>query len=219
MNNEIFIKENFKVDDSHSKVRGFVFAYDENDNLVFAKENMIVRTGRQYIMKYGLSKGFKCAFLSTNADMVTENDALETDIEKNLESIGNEDTRKRTTNSFDFDIAGDNFSIEDISFSNKYFFAEEDTTRTNKLYNVIKNDINYEDYYIEEKNYFSYNINEETLEVQCLIVFNGTDDIEANSLGLIVNDGTDDILFSRVTFPTYYKSASQRLTFKYYIYF
>lgn len=49
MEKNINIRDYFKIDDSHSKVRGFVFAYDENGNLVFTKENMIVKEGRKLI--------------------------------------------------------------------------------------------------------------------------------------------------------------------------
>lgn len=49
MEKDINIRDYFKIDDSHSKIRGFVFAYDENGNLVFTKENMIVKEGRKLI--------------------------------------------------------------------------------------------------------------------------------------------------------------------------
>ena len=47
---DINIKDYFRIDDSHSKIRGFVFAYDENDKIVFHKENMITKTGRKSIL-------------------------------------------------------------------------------------------------------------------------------------------------------------------------
>ena len=47
---EIKISDYFKIDDSHSKIRGFVFAYDDDGNLVFHKENMIVASGRKMIL-------------------------------------------------------------------------------------------------------------------------------------------------------------------------
>jgi len=49
MNKNINIKDYFKVDDSHSRVRGFVVMRKENGDIVFAKENMIVKTGRTAI--------------------------------------------------------------------------------------------------------------------------------------------------------------------------
>jgi hypothetical protein len=50
---EININDYFKLDDSHSKVRGFVFGFNDKDELVFAKENMITKAGRRYIMTNG----------------------------------------------------------------------------------------------------------------------------------------------------------------------
>lgn len=267
MNKEIFIKENFKVDDSHSKVRGFVFAYDENDNLIFAKENMIVRTGRQYIMKHGLKQdsSFKCAFLSTNSDMVTEGDTI---ADLGTPGVGYITTNESVNFSTDI-ISGLNTDndFDDIKIDNDAYYASgerlilennvdvlynhstwkwtgeklqkegyEDVTPNtntiieynNMIYRFFKDNPNTEtiettynkflSVALTADNYFAYKVDDsvENLVIRCLIVFNGTNAIAANSLGLITED---DELFSRVTFPTYYKSATQRLTFKYYIYF
>lgn len=74
---------------------------------------------------------------------------------------------------------------------------------------------------LSDSNYFSYKIDENDLCISCLIVFNGNDALPAKTLGLTVvdPDTEEEVLFSRVTFPTYYKSNHQRLTFRYYIYF
>lgn len=46
---EINIIDSYKIDDSHSKIRGIVSLYDESGNLVFTKENMILLDGRKAI--------------------------------------------------------------------------------------------------------------------------------------------------------------------------
>lgn len=214
MNNEIFIKENFKVDDTHSKFRGFVFAYDENNKLVFVKENMIVESGRRFIINNSLKNAFENnqirAFLSSKNDMVEAGEDLpEESIRVDTKQILNLGSISNIDNLFVKTIKKDNI-FEDHIFS-KNNDSESDTGI------IIKN--SHENIDESSANYFGYIFDNDTLSFHCLIIFNDTDIIEANSLGLIVNDGTNDILFSRVTFPTYYKSATQRLTFKYYIYF
>jgi len=62
-------------------------------------------------------------------------------------------------------------------------------------------------------------ISPDDLECRFEIVFGDDSVINANCLGLFVTDNNNDVLFSRVTFPTQYKSATEKLTFKYYIYF
>lgn len=264
-NEEIIIKEYFKADDSHSKVRGFVFAYDEDNNLVFAKENMIVKTGRRFIMNNGIQDNcFSAAFLSENMNMVSEDDV--------------EFTSFRAENSTNYRVPGldrSNFESWDASYK-----KTEDTERdTNKTYYILNENgsfesspgttftqgtVYYEDRNLEDKNYFSYFIDYDNLIVNCLIVFNDSNPIKASSLGLIAkydapayfktNDSekqngkkyftkkedvyeefsgdnfatgvnyyecneNGEVLFSRLTFPKYYKSSQQRLTFRYYIYF
>lgn len=51
MEDNIRIQDYFKIDDSHSKIRGFVFAKDENGKIIFHKENMITAAGRKLILK------------------------------------------------------------------------------------------------------------------------------------------------------------------------
>lgn len=46
----INVEDYFKVDENHSKIRGFVFCRDKDGNLVFNKENMIVKSGRSLIL-------------------------------------------------------------------------------------------------------------------------------------------------------------------------
>ena len=48
-NKEINIIDSYKIDDSHSKIRGIVSLYDEKGNLIFIKENMILFAGRKAI--------------------------------------------------------------------------------------------------------------------------------------------------------------------------
>lgn len=47
---QIILRDQYKIDDNHSKIRGIVFAYDENGKLLFTRENMIVKSGRAAIV-------------------------------------------------------------------------------------------------------------------------------------------------------------------------
>jgi hypothetical protein len=51
-NDIIDIQDKFLIDDDHSRVRGFVAAYNENGERIFLKENMIVISGRKKILEY-----------------------------------------------------------------------------------------------------------------------------------------------------------------------
>lgn len=53
------------------------------------------------------------------------------------------------------------------------------------------------------------------LKYKITVVFDGDEIIPATCLGFFKGD----ILFSRVNFPTYYKSSTQKLTFEYELYF
>lgn len=46
---DINLRDYFKIDDSHSKIRGFLIAKDEDGNILVKKENMIVKSGRALI--------------------------------------------------------------------------------------------------------------------------------------------------------------------------
>lgn len=86
MNDIINIKEKFKVDDSHSKIRGFVCAYDENGKLVFSKENMIVESGRRFILNNGVNEeSLKYVQLGTNGTPASPLDTID-DLNENNES-------------------------------------------------------------------------------------------------------------------------------------
>ena len=233
MNDIINIKEKFKVDDSHSKIRGFVCAYDENGNLVFTKENMIVESGRRFILNNGIkADSLKYVVLSENGVAASPSDTIET-----LNSSYK--TKEEYLNT--------------ISFTKENF--ENISIDSNGTLSGLGDSID-----LLEENYFSYKIDPNALLIRCLIVFNDRSDIAAQSLGIVAEypdqyekttdttkrDGVNyytksgdvytlfsdpsfvsgadyyvkkQVLFSRVTFPTYYKSTSQRLTFKYYIYF
>lgn len=181
------IKEEFKASDS-LRGRGFVFCYDEEGKLVFSKENMIVLTGRQFIMQNSLSPtSFLKVLLGTESKQAEPSD--------DISSMG-------TTIE-----ASNKLTIADTTFYSKF---EEITTTENK---IKASGINVS---LGDNNYFQCSVNVTDLVAKFLIVFNSTESIGANSLGLVSSDGK---LFSRVVFPTYYKSPNQRLTFKYYIYF
>lgn len=47
---DINLRDYFKIDDSHSKIRGFLVVKDENGNILVKKENMIVKSGRKLIL-------------------------------------------------------------------------------------------------------------------------------------------------------------------------
>lgn len=44
------LRDYFKIDDSHSKIRGFVVIRDADGKIIVKKENMIVKSGRQLIL-------------------------------------------------------------------------------------------------------------------------------------------------------------------------
>lgn len=220
-NEEIIIKEHFKVDDSHSKVRGFVFAYDDDDNLVFAKENMIVKSGRRFIMNKGIQEGcFSAAFLSENTNIASEDDT-KTGIfrAENLNNVpdltnDNFETWKVTENILDdnknyfsYFIDRDNLVIKCM-----IIFNNSESIKASSL-GLISN---YEDpSYIKTKD-------SSKDSDKIYYTFDGTDYTQYS--GSEFEDGVDyyeknEVLFSRLTFPTYYKSPTQRLTFRYYIYF
>lgn len=82
---EKIIEDSYKIDDSHSKARGFVFCYDENDNLLWHRENMIVKSGREKIVKSGFSTKntdgeyetyINKAYLANNTEIVSDTDGI-----------------------------------------------------------------------------------------------------------------------------------------------
>lgn len=306
MSDIINIKEKFKVDDSHSKIRGFVCAYDEEGRLVFSKENMIVESGRRFILNNGINEdSLKYVFLSENGtpaspgDLLSEmGDIVTTDHSRegygvstfnsieithdNFEGLTINSESQQGLSQMGFDIEniecdgkndwywplynpnilerkyliqnGDKITVNGTEFtwnSGKFgagfniLTIPENTEikdgnkiwrGTEYFYETKWIDDNLEvEYYgstfiydpinkkflsnILEQNYFSYIIDQENLVIKCLICFNDKSTIAAKSLGIVATDGINDVLFSRVTFPTYYKSNHQRLTFKYYIYF
>lgn len=254
---EIELNDKFNIKDSTSKIRGVVFAYDEDGNLLFRKENMIVEEGRKFILRkvFGTNSDdknfFDFAVIGDCTDVVTPGDTFDDIVE--------------TDQTTDISTVVKNGSFNSISANNQYIAATipfPDGTVTN----VNFDSFSVEDFKdkLEERNYFSYFIDEDELVIKCIICFNGNDNIAASTLGLVVNseykevldpdindvmkgkkyyregsnqkkidaeivnaipkdvklyERTSSELFSRLTFPTYYKSNNQRLTFKYYIYF
>lgn len=76
------LNDTFKINDSHSRIRGFVTMRKENGDIIFSKENMIVKTGRAAILNAILPgenetkrdlKNIKF-FLSENQDLTTAED-------------------------------------------------------------------------------------------------------------------------------------------------
>jgi len=51
MKEKIEIKDYFKIDDSHSNIRGFAVLKQDDGTVLFKKENMIVKKGREFILK------------------------------------------------------------------------------------------------------------------------------------------------------------------------
>jgi len=81
----ININDYFKLDDNHSKIRGFVFCRDSSGNFIFNKENMIVKTGRNLILDTitGGSSALNLknlnAYINNSKDFVTEADVFNTE--------------------------------------------------------------------------------------------------------------------------------------------
>lgn len=234
MNDIINIKEKFKVDDSHSKIRGFVCAYDENGKLVFSKENMIVESGRRFILNNGINENsLKYVQLGTSGTPASPDDTIASLNESVSDSIVKtteifpetltlSNFEKLAIKSGLIEVSGEEYKENMIILSEDEDgdgFKEKETDTTKRVR--------------DDKNYFSYFIDHNQLVINCFICFNGKESITARSLGIIAHypekstavdsEGNSlanqDVLFSRVTFPTYYKSNHQRLTFKYYIYF
>lgn len=47
---DLELKDYFKIDDSHSRIRGFLVVKDEDNKIIIKKENMIVKSGRKMIL-------------------------------------------------------------------------------------------------------------------------------------------------------------------------
>lgn len=92
--NEINIREMFKIDDTHSKIRGFVTLFDEDNNLVRSAENMIVLSGRKLMFNAltgGTSLNLKnlSAALISSVNQTTSEDIYTAD--EIVATIGNSD--------------------------------------------------------------------------------------------------------------------------------
>jgi len=78
--NSLTLKDEFKIDDNHSKVRGVVVLSDKNNNVIFKRENMIVLSGRKWIMSNGATGWSKLKF-GSNGEMTSPEN---TDIKKDI---------------------------------------------------------------------------------------------------------------------------------------
>lgn len=98
---ELILRDYFKIDDDHSKIRGFVFVHDEDGKIIVKKENMIVKSGRKMIMNaitgsaaFSLDnldmRAWKSSEGLTTADMGYPNTENSETPSKNIEIIYNE---------------------------------------------------------------------------------------------------------------------------------
>ena len=80
MEESIILKDLFKIDDNHSKIRGIVVVKDSDGKIICSRENMIVKTGRQAIFNgtnFNVNRVEDSPFIAVYGDndkIVTAND-------------------------------------------------------------------------------------------------------------------------------------------------
>lgn len=84
--NEINIRELFKIDDSHSKIRGFITLLDENGNVERAAENMIVESGRE--LMFNALTGGDTFSLTENLSAALINSVEQTTSDMTYDKVG-----------------------------------------------------------------------------------------------------------------------------------
>lgn len=229
-------------DPSKKGPRGFVFAYDENGNLLFHQENMIVETGRQALMKFGFdkdnSKIIKVVVGNsealTTADMRNTEGVIGSDVYEIEDRIqddvltNNEYVLENQVNDFEI-ILNDINKFKQISIDSNTgnIIDESNIILIHSVYGAESEST------IEWKGYdgscfdICHSENTERLCGLCKIFIRHTDDdIESEGtslssdwyscMGLFMENGE---LFSRVVFPKYYKTSTNSIMFNYYIYF
>lgn len=67
------LRDYFKIDDSHSRIRGFVIIKDADGRILVKKENMIVKSGRKMI--FDLVKGTSTRSISPNVKALFSSNA------------------------------------------------------------------------------------------------------------------------------------------------
>lgn len=135
---DIELKDYFKIDDNHSKIRGFLVCKDENGKYLVRKENMIVKSGREMILKAITKTGeldiknpvvkFSSNPELTNANMTTlggiefPNSGMTNNV-VNISSTLEDDLSIKYTIIVDFEKADNNYEINSLGlfFNDKLF--------------------------------------------------------------------------------------------------
>lgn len=191
---EINIIDSYKIDDSHSKIRGIVSLYDEKGNLIFTKENMILKAGRRAIFNalfdrdnFNMPEIIGAAF-GNNSEITTPDMVLD-----DMMLINNEG-KKDNPIIVKADSEGDNFRSE--------------TNENNSLSKL----------YIIKLSAASYN-NINNRPINCMGLLFNQDSAASGSQSTNDSDENNGQLFSRVVFPAQYVGSNRTLIFKYYLYF
>lgn len=227
--------------------RGFLFAYNENGELLFTQENMIVETGRNAIMLNGFDKEntessskITSVILGDSSEMTTPemsgisnmgthiyeiNDRMSTNIFLDDTNGHEYVTSDQKTEFFDT-IMSDENSFKSLTIHNKTGNIIYGTNKDILIHTVSAAN---KDATIDIKGYDNscFEIFQDTKNLKALVkifVRRTEDDTEnenKDSLSKISSLGLfmGDIMFSRVVFPPYYKSSTQAIVFNYYIYF
>ena len=203
--NEINIRELFKIDDSHSKIRGFITLLDENGNVERAAENMIVKSGRELMFNaltggtaFNLTTSLSAALIKsaepTTSDMTYDADEIYQEITLELEEDdGSESDQENTLEDDTSSESGseNNGSEEDNGSDD----TSSESDQKNKLEVTKSSDL-----------FIKFTLTYEPTE-------------SGDFSGIVLYKTDDKKLFSRVIFPKYSHTSSKKYTINYYIYF
>lgn len=233
---DINLRDCFKIDDSHSKIRGFLIAKDEDGNILVKKENMIVKSGRALILDAiigGTGLNLKNVKAKISEDATLTNSEMES-----MDKLCVDD---KGFSSFDnINVVGKDTSITagktkptvTIGENENWYFDDVDTnikaevevpegeSLDEYLPRIIRGE-NGNWFIISDSDYIETDfIDKDELRIHYKFVVKGFDkNYNANSLGLFYGEGDNETLFSRVVFNTIGLSTNRKVTFHYYIYF
>lgn len=197
------LRDYFKIDDSHSKIRGFVVIRDADGKILVKKENMIVKSGRQLILNAitgGTGFNMKNDLVMRFSEKSFFTEETTEFYEEKRDEDGNTIYQKDADGNFITDASGNKIPEKESIFTDgiKYLVVNEDSSEWVTVAPNIIGEPNSKDCSI-------------TYEV----TITSESDKTLNSMGLCLGD----TLFSRVVFNTIELSANSKLTLTYYIYF
>lgn len=237
---DINLRDYFKIDDSHSKIRGFLIAKDEDGNILVKKENMIVKSGRALILNTLLDSENKLKLKELKAK-ISEDSRLTYSDMTSMDTLC-EDSKGSSTWGILFDdinivgndtsiTAGETEPVITIGENKNWYFDGVDTNikaevpkgkslNDGYLPRIAKGENN-KWFIISDSAYIVDDfIDKDELRIHYRFVIEGFNkNYNANSLGLFYGEGDNETLFSRVVFNTIGLSTNRKVTFHYYIYF